>query len=624
MCGILGLYSINNINNNFDVSLNMLNHRGPNYSSKKVFRTNHGTIILGHARLSIIDLNDNANQPMMFKNNTFSIVFNGEIYNYIELRNELISYGYEFKTNSDTEVLLASWDKWGKQCLSKLNGMFSFVIINFETNTIYCCRDAYGIKPFYYFIDDSKFMFSSEINPLINLDQSLNKLNLSRAQNYLINSYYDNNSDTFFQDIKSLLPGSFIEIDLNNKLKYEITKWWNPIIKENLNISFEDAKDAIRNMFLDNVKLNMRSDVPIGAALSGGIDSSAIVCAMRYLDPKLEINTFSFIENTPNLNEDKWVDIVNKFIKAKAHKIYLNSNNLKDELDDMIISQGEPFMSTSIYAQYCIYKKVKYSNVTVTLDGQGADELLAGYDGYPISYLQSLKDQKEYFKIINFIYNWSKWPGRGNKQAIFRLIATFVPPFLHKQAFILIRKTNIDWFNFSNKIDFNNTNFDFDDNQETFGRKLISRLRKEQTIGGLQALLRHGDRNSMKWSIESRVPFLSTNFSELIFSLPESYLVNNQGRTKNIFREAMRGIVPDQILDRKDKIGFTTPEFNWLKDLKPTILEWLNYTNDISFINSKSCIEDVNNILSGKKQYTSNVWRLINFTRWAQINNIKI
>lgn len=620
MCGILGLFTTSKKTYNFNYALEKIKHRGPNSRQSIELNFEFGKLFLGHARLSIIDLSDTANQPMYSIDKKFVIVFNGEIYNYKELKYELIQLGSSFLTNSDTEVLLECWKLWGPACLNKLNGMFAFSIFDFNKSKLFCCRDAFGIKPLFYSNKFENFIFGSEIQSIISINEELNNLNQAQAISYLKFGKYDREDFTFFKDINSVLPGHYLEIDLKNDKTTLSKKWWNPSVIEKSEISYKEAVDKTRSIFLENVKLNLRSDVPLGAALSGGLDSSAIVCSMRYLEPKIPINTFSFIDKNFKYSEENWVDLVNKFTDSTSHKIVLNPTDLFTDLNDLIKTQGEPFMSTSIYAQYCIYKKVNSENIVVTLDGQGADEQLAGYNGYPEFYLKSLFKRKKYLDILIFLNNWSKWPGRSLNDGFLRFLAINIPDNFINYAYKIINKDNNKWL-----IDSENLEQLFSTNpKEIRKRFLVNKLLFEQTRGGLQSLLRHGDRNSMRWSIESRVPFLSINFSEHLLSLPEKYLLSDEGRTKNIFRDALVDIVPNEIINRKDKIGFKTPEYEWLKMYKNNILGELNFLNEIPFINSKICSKDIELILNGKVNYTPRVWRYLNFSIWAKNNNIKL
>lgn len=633
MCGIIGAFERdpdNNLIDRFTNGIESLRHRGPDDSGQKLFKGTYGSFHIGHTRLSIIDLSEGGHQPRMSKDGRYCLVFNGEIYNYRELRVELIKAGCVFETNSDTEVLLNSWIVWGVEALRKLTGMFAFAVLDIQMSTVTLVRDAFGIKPLYYCIINSSIYFSSEIPSLLNILESPPRINKASTLKYLSTGQYDNSEETFFECIYHLRPGHYLTIDFakhsNNNYEYEALQWWWPSIKVRSDISFKEACLKFREMFLDNIRLHLRSDVSVGAALSGGLDSSAVVCAMRYLEPNMPINTFSYIARGSQANEEYWVDLVNNHINAIPNKIYINPDELTGDLEDMIFAQGEPFGSTSIYAQYRVFKAASNAGIIVTLDGQGADELLAGYKGYPYAYLQSMLDDGRYFEIPRFLYSWSRWPGRSYYEAILMLVASLTPKTLKTLA-KQIRMSNRQpsWYINSDKSILGSnskTAMNSDLLNEGKGRRLVEALRFALTGSGLSSLLRHGDRNSMRWSIESRVPFLTVEMAEFILTLPESYLLSSKGQTKHIFREALRGIVPDEILDRRDKIGFETPEKRWLESKSREITLWLSEQNEVPFIDKTEVLKDVTQTLNGHKKYDQRIWRLINYSIWLNNRNI--
>lgn len=621
MCGILGGFFQSQLTvQQIHSALSQMNNRGPDDRGFERFAiVQSSELILGHTRLSIIDLSSAGHQPMNSLDGRFSIVFNGEIYNYKELRHELKALGYAFSTESDTEVLLTAWQCWGQACLTRLIGMFAFVVFDSQVNTITCVRDAFGIKPFFFAEDGLQFVFASDINALLELRQQPKKLCLQRAYDYLVQGVYDNNELTFIDGVKHLMPGCLMEFDLLKACVTKNIKWWTPSIKERTDLSFDQAAEKVREQFLENVKLHLRSDVPLGAALSGGIDSSAVVCAMRYLEPKADIHTFSYIAKDSPVSEEKWVDFVNEHTHAKSYKVVANGDELLRDLDDLILAQGEPFGSTSIYAQYRVFQLAKQNGITVTLDGQGADELLAGYSGYPVQRMQSLFEQRDFKTLLSFTHHWKSWPDRGSVKAYKCLGAGMLPNSL-RPLFknLLIKSPKPDWLNIeylaSQGVDLKT---DLQSQQtENRGRRVVETLANSLQLEGLPQLLRHGDRNSMRFSVESRVPFLTLPTSDLLLSLPEEYLISNKGETKSVFRAALRGIVPDKILDRKDKIGFETPEKIWLTAMAPKLRLWLQDANEIKFINTNELLKEFDLIIAGKKPFTWQLWRWVNFVRW--------
>jgi asparagine synthase (glutamine-hydrolysing) len=628
MCGILGKYEIENTirNSLFSDALVSLKHRGPDHHGFEEYNNNYGSLFLGHTRLSIIDLSEAGQQPMVSKNGRYHIIFNGEIYNYKEIRDELSKDGLNFKSDSDTEVLIEAWSKWGMSCLDMLKGMFVFVIYDVKKNNLTCIRDPFGIKPFYYNINSKKFIFSSEISPVNFLLQSDKDFDYQTIYNYLVFGHYDNNTSTFYKNISNLMPGCYLEVELGNNIKYKIGKWFELSTKENTKISFNGATEKLRNMFLENIKLHMRSDVPLAIALSGGVDSSAVACAVRTLYPNLEINTFTYVAKNSDVDEEIWADKINNHINAKPHKVIVNPIELANDLTELISAQGEPFGSSSIYAQYRVFKLAKQSGITVLLEGQGADELFAGYHGYPGSMIKSLIEKKHFLKLLKFINNWSKWPGRSYKKALVHFFQAITPQFLEVKALKIIGRDPFpEWIKTETlanyNIEFNSYNKGHHKNYK--GRSLMENLKSSLTGNGLMSLLRHSDRNSMHWSMESRVPFLTSDMAKFALSLPENYLISEKGETKSIFKSAMRGIVPDDILDRKDKIGFQTPEHDIMKHIHKSEKNVLDDLKSIPFINFELCNKEFDDMINGNKKYSFLAWRLLNLSIWLKINNTK-
>lgn len=623
MCGIVGgvfRTTDRSIDNKLSVALGQMKNRGPNDNGYEVF--NYSTtsrLVLGHTRLSVIDLSNAGHQPMYSIDGRYALVFNGEIYNYKELREELKLFGWTFKSDSDTEVLLYAWAQWHEHSLTKFVGMFAFSIYDKQTNTLTCVRDPFGIKPFFYSKEAGLFRFASDIKALLGLQDSKPRLNWQRAYDYLVLNVYDNSEQSFIDDVFHLMPGHLLVVDLNSDIVSTPKKWWTPSLVEKESLSFAQATEQVRETFLSNIKLHLRSDVAIGAALSGGIDSSAVVCAMRYLEPDLDINTFSYIAKDSAVSEEHWVDYVNGYVNAKPHKVICDANDLLSDLDDLVLSQGEPFGSTSIYAQYRVFKLARENDVTVTLDGQGADELLAGYRGYPLQRFKSIVESQGIIEAVRYIQSWSAWPGRTKKEAVMCLAAALLSPELQAKAKgMFVATSKPQWLNTDllqdRGVDFGHQLGDH--SPELSGRRVVEMLQHCLQVDGLPQLLRHGDRNSMRFSVESRVPFLTAAMAELTLSMPEHYLIAKNGETKSVFRAAMRGIVPDQILDRKDKIGFATPEELWLKSISGVLREWLLQADDIPFLNKSALLSEFDHIMSGKKRFTWQVWRWVNFSRW--------
>lgn len=627
MCGFIGGVFRDKKDSSFiENSLALINHRGPDGARFSEFELRKSFLYLGHARLSIIDLSDAGLQPFHSSCGRYSLIYNGEIYNYKELRRELEILGFCFSTDSDTEVLLNSLIKWGLDCLPRLVGMFSFVLYDHDKETLNLVRDAFGIKPFYYYTEGEQICFSSELPALLELKDTETKPDLQRAYDYLVHGDYDSNERSFIEGINHLPAAHHIIVDLRAGDVSAPIRWWQPNTQVNPDISFDDAVSRLRTLFLESVQLHLRSDVPIGIALSGGIDSSAVVSAVRHINPDLQIKTFSYIASDPRISEEIWVDLLNEEKATESYKVIADQKEMRADLDEMLMKQGEPFGSTSIYAQYRVFRLAKESGITVMLDGQGADELLAGYSGYPGHRILSIIESEGWYAAHRYAKRWAKAPGRS----YFLAWQYFLRIKLSDRLYKAVRKKmgrefKPAWLNndylLKCGVVFKEERSSLCPNNR--GKRVKEALASALTGRGLASLLRHGDRNSMAFSIESRVPFLSLPLAEFLLSLPEHYLISNTGVTKYAFREAMRGIVPDAHLDRQDKIGFATPESKWLLHMGKIIKEWIHEAPELPFINKAELLSEFNDVMDGKRSFDGRVWRWVNYLRWCTLVGIR-
>lgn len=621
MCGIAGAFRPGPAGDPAPMAaaLAAMAKRGPNDSGTELLSTPAGDLLLGHTRLSVIDLTAGGHQPMYSPDGRLALIFNGEIYNYRELRAELQAQGVAFRSQSDTEVLLQAWTRWGEDCLPRLVGMFAFALFDRGTGTLTCVRDPFGIKPFFYGWDRAEgFVFASELPAVKALSGGRVALNLQRAYDYLVHGDYDTTEQSFLQGVLHLMPGHLLRVRVGEEPSAPV-RWWQPRVAPVQKLSFDDAAQALREKILESVRLHLRSDVAIGAALSGGLDSSTIVCAMRAVEPDLPIHTFSYVARGSAVSEEAWVDRINAHVGAIGHKVEVAPADLARDIEDMIVAQGEPFGSTSIYAQYRVFQLAREHGVTVTLDGQGADELLAGYSGYPGKRARSLMDEGRYGAAWSFLRGWSQWPDRVFKEGVKAAIAETVEGPLYD----LLRKANGSrlapaWLDGA-ALQEQGVTMRFPRQRSPYdqrGRRLVSELAHSISRRGLPSLLRHGDRNSMRFSVESRVPFLTPGLADFLLTLPEDYLISSTGETKRILRAAMRGIVPDEVLDRRDKIGFSTPEQAWLREIAPQVRGWIGTDVGLRFLRRDAMLAEFDDVIAGRKPFSWQVWRWINFTRW--------
>jgi asparagine synthase (glutamine-hydrolysing) len=574
MCGIVGYVSLNKKVELSDIikMSDTIAHRGPDGDGFWI--SDDQTIGFGHRRLSIIDLSDGGKQPMTYLDRLV-ITFNGEIYNYIELRQELISLGYSFNTQSDTEVVLAAYLQWGKSCLSKFDGMFAFAIWDKKEKKLFCARDRFGEKPFYYHVSsDGNLYFASEMKALwaIGIPKIVNRRMLFHYMAHDVVQITGETEITFYENIYSLKAAHCFELPFG-KTKVEIQKYWHLNIPESNELSYDEAAEKFRALFLNSVKLRMRSDVSLGSSLSGGLDSSAIVCAVNQLlanDAPTQ-NTFSARFENPEFDEGFFIDIVKQNTKIKDNHIWPKVDLIFDTLDKVFYHQEEPFQSTSILAQWAVMGLAKEHNVTVLLDGQGSDEILAGYVHFYTPFLRSLyKNDKNALKKALLDY-------RNVQDLEYSIDLRFkmdslCPGLLRKAGQIkqrILKPSYLDGIHPSLY-----SNFRYEQPPFVTIPDLNQTLYEATINYGLEKLLRFADRNSMAFSREVRLPFLSHELVEFLFSLPPDFKIRN-GWTKSILRDGMEGILPPEIAWRKSKLGFQAPQETWMShpDVRQQVLE---------------------------------------------------
>jgi asparagine synthase (glutamine-hydrolysing) len=378
-------------------------------------QSNGYNLILGFRRLSILDLSHSGHQPMTFCSNRYWIVFNGEIYNYLELRKDLERLGYKFQSTSDTEVILASYQEWGISCLSYFNGMWSFAIWDSQKKELFLARDRFGVKPFYYCINDHLLAFASEIKPLLRYIHS--RPNLPVVNNYLADGSLNNVSDqTFFSNIYCLPPGNYALLDSSSRSVKPHQYWFWPLQDDRLHVTQGEAAEQVRDLLKDAVSLRLRSDVPIGSSLSGGLDSSSIVCLIQQIliqgnNTKHYQHTVSSVFPGLSINEEKWIDELATSLHVQSHKTQPQPQEMQNVLNKMIWHMDEPLGGSSSYAQLCVFQKANEVGLKVMLDGQGSDEIFAGYEYIFLRYVTGLVEQGKYQQAIIESLLWKKRVG---------------------------------------------------------------------------------------------------------------------------------------------------------------------------------------------------------------------
>ena len=652
MCGISGIYcSDRNIQPaRIKGMTDSLRHRGPDdegyvflnleqgkwiaYAGKHTISSlqlpplekqedNTYNLALGHRRLSILDLSPAGHGPMSYKGGKLWITYNGEIYNYLELRNELKVRGYPFQTQTDTEVILAAYNEWGIDCLKRFNGMWAFALVDLEKKRVFCARDRAGVKPFYYTFDGKRFCFASEIKALLQVDGVKAEPNEQIIADYLFSGYLDHTSETFFKNIYQLRPGEYL---LWDDQQIMVRSYWD---LEDQGIRFgrdRDYADRFYELFQDSIRLRLRSDVPVGTCLSGGLDSSSIVCLGNRLmfdhqniDPMLigtKQKTFSSCYEDVTHDERKFIEMVIRQTGAEKNYIFPTAEEFFQELPKLIWHQDEPFGSARIYTQWAVMKLARHRQVTVLLDGQGGDELLAGYMPSFLFLLRGLLRKAHFASLWKEICGVQRHHGLMFKQYLPSIFSALLPnPFRSfVQKLLKGDRTGI-------QPEFRKRYFRHFSTPVKFGNDLNDYLYQifRQTI--LPSLLRYEDRSSMAFSLETRLPFLDYRLVEFVFSLPVEQKIS-QGVTKIILRNAMEGIIPEEIRRRMDKMGFATPEEVWFRTALKNKIEEMIHSESFAargYFDIREVQKTFSEHCEGKGNFSPIIWRWINLELWFRI-----
>ena len=632
MCGFSALYSTTGLKFKDLVKMNdAISHRGPDGEGFYLFDTKNKdshiinssavvndaydvlnekfSVLIGHRRLAIVDLSESGFQPMVSDDKRYVIAFNGEIYNHHELKEELLKIGHTFNSNCDTEVLLKAYIEWGESCLEKFNGMFAFQILDNELSCVFGARDRFGVKPLYYWKTANSLALASEIKQFTTLPHWQSKMNTFRVYDFLQYGQTDHTSQTLFAGVHQVPPGHKFKIDLNEANNLVISKWYfRP--QERVKDKLKEATTKFHKLFKDSVRLRLQADVPLGTGLSGGMDSSSIACEINAVlkgQGKDDLQkTFSAYTEVKKYDERNYINDVLETITAEPHFVELICPDKRSILEEVVWHQDEPFGTTSIFAEWSVFKLAKSNNVKVTLDGHGADETLAGYHRFFFVYLiELLKSGKifSFFKEVKALKKLHNYNG-------LRVVKTLL--FLFKSAIFTGEKSNNWWKVSKDSIEVSKMHFSILDesNYELFNTSVPMQLH-------------WCDRDSMAHSVESRAPFLDFRLVEYILSCP-SELKIKEGKTKFLLRESLKGILPKTVYERISKIGFATPEENWMSDNQALFLELLESAKlNLSSVVNPIAFEKAENIILGNSRYEGFAWRIICLSIWVQVFNVE-
>jgi asparagine synthase (glutamine-hydrolysing) len=588
-------------------------HRGPDGRGVRVA----GGVTLAHRRLSIIDLSDSGLQPMPNEDGSLHVIFNGEIYNYIELAEELRQLGHKFRTRTDTEVILHAYEEWGQECLDRFNGMFAFAIHDAPRRRLFLARDRFGIKPLHYWLAGGRFLFASEIKAILEFPEVPRRPDELSVYDYLVFNCYNHTERTFFEGIRSLRPGECATFDLAGGT-LALRQWYEiPVGREQPVADEKDAVGKFRELFFDAIRLRLtRADVEVGSCLSGGLDSSSIVCSMHHLGEARarDHQTFSILFPNTEIDESPYVQEVVKLAGLRSHVTSSSAARLLEDLERLVYHQDEPFGGPSIFAQWEVMRLAHAQGIKVLLDGQGADELMAGY-----LFFQG-------YLMLEYLLSGHPCAAAAEAAGFLRLHGRRTDPFLAAALFLAPRRLKNFLARRYMRVPLA---AEFAARQAAASNvpaQMYSRVSLNQALAyrvrfSLPQLLREEDRNSMAFSIESRLPFLDYRLVEYLFSLGPQFKVR-RGMTKHILREAMRGVLPENVRMRLGKLGFPTPVVQWLRQPEVrTVVDGILGSQSFAargYLDAPRVRDLYAKHAAGTADVWQTVWKAINLELWMR------
>lgn len=618
MCGITGfLTKLNSLQQPSMVIKQMTNsliHRGPDSFDYYNTETKNLTIALGHRRLSILDLSPKSKQPFLDSNQLISVVFNGEIYNFVELQQELISLGWSFATKGDIETLTKAYLQWGKDCFKKFNGMWAIAIWDTRSNKLVLSRDRIGKKPLYFTKIDNALIFASEIKAIHKFPSFKAQINGKKIYRYVAQSYryFNQNNDSFFKNIHEVPAATILEFDSNFECKKSI--YYELPNEINYGISDAQAIEQFKELFFDSVKLRLRSDVPVSAMLSGGLDSTSIVSvASKIFNYDLECYSAIMGKEEGIYDESSFIDTVLKHTGLNGNWIHMQPAALLPTINEMLHYYDEPICTVSWYSLFLLMKSIKSSSIKVVLNGHGGDELLGGYwDHYHYNFYDLFQQGK--VDLLNHeIEAWKINHNRDPKE-ISRTIQ-YISKMTKNR---LLEHEKFTDYSFLLNSDFANCYENKTvENIIHFG-ELDRRLRLELSHEATPIITQSEDRNSMSQSIEARSPFLDHRLVSFCFSLPNHLKIRN-GLGKWLLRESMKGILPDSVRLRKDKAGLIAPADKWFRTInKGDVLSLINSTTDDqkNILNQKQVRKLFDRHCHHNENHQMVLWQIINLNLW--------
>ncbi len=641
MCGIAGIINLQGVNPSHLHNMSrVLKHRGPDdegfvllsQSSPDQFFKGQDTINelaelpsiseqntnpsysvgLMHRRLSILDLSASGHQPMAYDNNRYTIVFNGEIYNYKELKSELTQKGHSFTSESDTEVILAAYKQWAEKCVEKFVGMWAFALFDQTKNQLFISRDRFGIKPLYYFKNDNSFVFASEIKALLQLDFIKPEAHMDSIFEYITFGATSDPSANLFKNINVLPPAHNITIDIN---AFQVTTQCYYDLKGTVsNYSLpntQNNQDTFSQLLNTSIDLHLRSDVPIGSTLSGGLDSSTLVALAAGKMNGKTFKTYTAAYHEKDIDESDFAKkVISGHSNIDSHFTYPDIQTYWQDIDKLIWHQDLPINSTSMFAQWEVMKLASQNHTKVLLDGQGADEILGGYYNFAgIFLIEKLK----HLNIKSFLNERTELKHKFSpniNNTLGRALYYYIPEFMQRQVRAK-KRLGMGFIANKHQHELNSIHVPARGGTSMKEQSLLS------VSFGLQDLLRYEDRNSMAFSIESRVPFLDHRLVEFSIALNNDWKIKN-GWTKYILRKTAEPLLDKEVVWRKYKMGFLTPQKVWKSQAQKELDQFINDISIPDFLDKNYLIQ-LNNASINDSSHLSEFWKMVSFLKWADI-----
>ncbi len=627
MCGIFGSIGFDPDRNRIDI----VAHRGPDGAGWSLHDSPAGPVALGHRRLAIIDTTDAGLQPMADPTGRYRLVYNGELYNYIELRAELAARGETFRTETDSEVLLRAYAVWGEAALDRFRGMFAFLIWDEREKRLFAARDRFGIKPLYWTASHAGVAFASEIKQFLGLPSVPGRMNLPRIHDFLASGIADHTAETMFDGVMQLRAGECATVEARGgPPRVKVRRWYRiPAHDTSRGLTEREAAERFKSLLAESVRLHLRSDVTVGSCLSGGLDSSSIVCLMAPMlaahGDAARVHTVSACYDEKNVDEKPFMDAVVAHTGVAARFVFPRAEDVFTRAEQITWHQDEPFGSTSIFAQWCVFAEAKRAGIKVMLDGQAADEQLAGYHSSFQFYLSDLLRRGRAIALIQTLTQRSRIHGTSAGPELLKALLPLLPEWL---VGILRRQHRAqlqhDWLASDAFGPLAQQPGAFRHAGDALGLPPVTDLAtlclNLVFASNLQMLLHWEDRNSMAHSIEARVPFADHPLVEFSLSLGNAHKIVG-AQTKRVLRRAMDGTIPDRIRDRNDKLGFATPEQAWFRGpLKSAAREGVEATLSTypGLLNAAGTRRLVDDMLEGRRPVDFLLWRIINLGLWGR------